>query len=53
MKKFALLLLAVSALPAAAAVPMPAGATYAKGATLTVAGYSGAALPNFPVLVRL
>lgn len=53
MKKLPLLLLVLAATSARAVVPMPAGATYAKGATLTVAGYSGTALPNFPVLVRL
>ncbi len=55
MKKTILLLaLVLSALPAAAALPGPTGASFAKGAKFTVAGYAGAsALAGFPVLVRI
>ena len=50
-----LLLLACLALPAAAALPSPVGASYAKGAPFTVAGYEASrpALSGFPVLVRI
>ena len=55
MKKTILLLaLVLSALPAAAALPGPTGASFAKGAKFTVAGYAGSTpLSGFPVLVRL
>ena len=52
---FVLLALASLSLPAAAALPSPAVASYARGAQLTVAGYdaSKSALADFPVLVRI
>ena len=48
-------LVALSSLPAAAALPGPAGFSFAKGAKFTVAGYAAGkpALSGFPVLVRL
>ena len=56
MKTKALLpLLLALALPAAAQLPAPTGASFAKGAKFTVAGYAAErpALTGFPVLVRI
>lgn len=60
MKRILPLLLLAVALPAAAALPTPLGASYAKGAPFTVAGYTNAngtarseTLSGFPVLVRI
>ena len=60
MKTKALLpLLLALVLPAAAQLPAPTGASFAKGAKFTVAGYTNAngtarsELTGFPVLVRL
>ncbi len=50
---FALLTLCALALPASA-LPGPTSASFAKGAKLTVAGYTGSSpLAGFPVLVRI
>ena len=50
---FALLALCALTLPASA-LPGPSSASFAKGAKLTVAGYTGSSpLAGFPVLVRI
>ena len=47
-------LVALSSLPAVAALPGPESVAFAKGAKFAVAGYTGGeTLTNFPVLVRI